>query len=114
MKTYVKIENNMIVKSIVVDENSIPEFLNNDYWVLLNENNFGIGDLYDPNFKKFYHQKPFDSWVLNTTTFEWEPPIPNPTKTNGKQYVWNEEVQKWLYTGISIDITTIPPTITKE
>lgn len=114
MKTYIKIENTMIVNSIVVDEHLLTNHPDNELWVLLDDNQFGIGDFYDEPSKKFYHPKPHNSWILNTTTFEWEPPTPNPNKTNGKQYVWSEEAGKWLYTGVSIDDSTVPPTITEE
>lgn len=41
----------------------------------------------------FIPPKPFESWVLNTTSFLWDPPVPYP---NGQgPHIWNEETQSW-------------------
>lgn len=51
------------------------------------DNNF-----YDKESNKIISKKPFDSWVL----FEgkWVAPIKYPT--DGKIYLWNEEVKNWI------------------
>jgi hypothetical protein len=54
----------------------------------------GIGGTYDPVNDVFLTPKPWDSWVLNNTTFKWEAPIPYPT--DGKWYDWNESTQNWI------------------
>ena len=33
--------------------------------------------------------QPYDSWTLNTTTYEWESPIDYPT--DGNTYIWDED-----------------------
>lgn len=38
----------------------------------------------------FHDPQPFASWTLNTTTYLWEPPIPEPD--DGNRYVWDEDV----------------------
>lgn len=52
----------------------------------------GISDLYDIDNDVFYGEKPFDSWVLNTSTWRWEAPISFPSDTNS--YFWNEELHQ--------------------
>ena len=51
--------------------------------------------MYDETLDAFISPKPFESWVLNSTTTEWEAPIAEPELTQeqrdaGYQYVWNE------------------------
>lgn len=58
-----------------------------------------IGHFYDETNDVFYNQQPFPSWTLNTTTWEWEPPI-QPTEEQiaeddasvDKDIIWNEDV----------------------
>ena len=49
-----------------------------------------IGMTWDINKNAFIPQKPYNSWVLNETTFTWESPVPKPEQTyttiNGVQY----------------------------
>ena len=56
----------------------------------------GIGYVYDATNDVFYQQKPYASWVLNTTTWEWEAPISHPEFTdedeeNNVWYEWDED-----------------------
>lgn len=56
-----------------------------------------IGGYYIPEHDAFVPPKPFDSWTLNTDTFNWQPPVPWPTETpEGKIYNWDEENQEWI------------------
>ena len=59
----------------------------------LRGNYAGIGYAYDKENDVFYAPKPFDSWVLNTTSWLWESPVPYPT--DGKIYSWDELAQSW-------------------
>jgi len=54
----------------------------------------GVGYTYDQSIDAFVPPKPFNSWLLNTNTAQWEPPIPYPN--DGKNYYWNEETQSWV------------------
>ena len=51
-----------------------------------------IGGKYDEDRDAFIPAKPYDSWTLNETTCQWEPPTEMPTDGH---YVWNEETQQW-------------------
>lgn len=57
----------------------------------------GIGHKFDstalPN-GAFIAPQPFPSWALNTTTYQWEAPIPYPN--DGKAYEWDEATQSWV------------------
>lgn len=54
----------------------------------------GVGFTYDPVLDAFISPKPFPSWLLNTTTCEWEAPVPYPN--DGKSYYWDEATLSWV------------------
>jgi hypothetical protein len=54
----------------------------------------GIGYTYDPVLDAFLTPKPYPSWVLNTTTCDWQAPVPYPD--DGKAYYWDEAIQSWV------------------
>ena len=53
----------------------------------------GIGMIYDEENDVFYKQQKYSKWVLNETTWVWEPPIEYPD--DGKDYVWNDNKGEW-------------------
>jgi hypothetical protein len=57
------------------------------------KNYAGIGYNYDQTRDAFIPPKPFNSWILNESTFNWDAPIAYPT--DGQKYTWNEENQNW-------------------
>lgn len=59
----------------------------------LRGNYAGVGYTYDQANDVFYAPQPFASWVLNQSTWLWEPPVPMPT--DGKMYVWDEPTTSW-------------------
>jgi hypothetical protein len=59
----------------------------------LRKNHAGIGYTYDEDRDAFIPKKPFNSWVLNESTCNWESPIPYPQDNN--RYNWNEQNQSW-------------------
>lgn len=71
-----------------------------------------IGGYYDEERDVFLDKKPYPSWILNETTYMWEPPIPkpndivtpfeeSPTGIPGQilvkvyGYIWNESILNW-------------------
>jgi hypothetical protein len=58
------------------------------------KNYAGLGYTYDNVIDGFIPPKPYPSWLLNTTTGLWDPPIPYPT--DGKSYEWDEATQSWV------------------
>ena len=53
----------------------------------------GIGFTYDPDNDVFYAEQPYPSWLLNESTWTWNPPIPYPD--DDLIYDWNEETESW-------------------
>jgi hypothetical protein len=57
------------------------------------KNHAGIGFTYDEDRDAFIPKKPYNSWILNENTCNWESPIAYPT--DGQRYQWNEQIQNW-------------------
>ena len=57
------------------------------------KNHAGIGYTYDEDRDAFIPKKPYNSWILNEQTCNWEAPIAYPT--DGQRYQWNEQIQNW-------------------
>ena len=57
------------------------------------KNYAGIGYFYDEQRNAFIPPKPFESWILNEDSCQWQSPIPMPTDEN--MYRWNETNQEW-------------------
>ena len=61
------------------------------------KNYAGIGMIYDATRDAFMVPKPFNSWVLDEDTCNWQPPTPMPVE-EGKIFTWNEETLSWIET----------------
>jgi hypothetical protein len=59
----------------------------------IRKNYAGIGFSYDAQLDAFIPPKPFDSWLLDEETCQWEAPVPYPT--DGFTYKWNESETDW-------------------
>ena len=57
------------------------------------KNHAGIGYTYDSQRDAFIAPKPFNSWILNEQTCNWDAPVARPNDNN--IYSWNEEIQNW-------------------
>jgi len=71
----------------------------------LRKNYAGIGYTYLPNGpdgEGFVPPKPYNSWVLNSSTYLWEAPIPMPQPNSPPYYSWDENTQNW----VEIDIVS--------
>jgi len=123
MASFAKIENNIVVtvisinNSVITDANGVEQeqlgvdFINqlyktNDVWKqtsynkTFRKNYAGIGYTYDSQRDAFISPKPFNSWILNEETCNWKAPIIRPEltqeqKDNNQYYTWNEETQSW-------------------
>jgi hypothetical protein len=108
MAYFAKIDENNIVTDVLSvpdsQEHRGQEFLAIDLklggtWIQTSYNNkirvryAGIGYTYNEEFDAFIPPKPFESWVLNETTYEYKAPIPYPN--DDKVYEWNETTQEW-------------------
>jgi hypothetical protein len=116
-------ENNVVTQVIVVDNKDITDpftgqedeilgiafckKLLGGNWVQTSYNGnlrvryAGIGYSYNKALDAFVAPKPFESWVLNTETAEWESPVgPAPALTEAEtaalsRYEWDEEDGAW-------------------
>ena len=70
----------------------------------LRGNYAGIGHIWDETNNLFYIQKPYASWVLNTTDAQWHSPIGDAPAITEEQisqsvgrlvYEWNEDGLSW-------------------
>ena len=105
MSHWAEIDENNIVLRVLVGNNSEPDegeaFMNSlgGTWVKtsyngnIRKNYAGIGYTYDTGRDAFISPKPYESWVLNEETCQWESPVPYPT--DGVMYQWNEELADW-------------------
>ena len=111
MAHFAKLGKGNIIETIEVVSNDIAtteqagvDFLNNlygtrDVWKQtsyngnIRKNYAGVGYTYDQTRDAFIAPKPFNSWILNETTCQWEAPIALPDTEN--RYNWNEETTTW-------------------
>lgn len=105
MSHWAEIDENNIVLRVLVGNNSEPDegeaFMNSlggtcvktSYNGNIRKNFAGIGYTYDTGRDAFIAPKPYESWVLNEETCQWESPVPYPT--DGVMYQWNEELADW-------------------
>lgn len=108
-------ENNIVQQVIVVhnnellDENGIEQeskgiqfcqslfggnWIQTSYNSTFRKNFAGIGYTYDSTKDAFISPKPYNSWLLNEDTCQWEAPIPYPT--DYKLYRWDEDSLSWV------------------
>jgi hypothetical protein len=57
------------------------------------KNHASIGYTYDEDRDAFIPKKPYNSWILNEHTCNWEAPVAYPT--DGQKYNWNESLKNW-------------------
>jgi hypothetical protein len=55
----------------------------------------GAGFIWDAARDAFYPPSPYNSWTLNETTCQWEPPVARPDNFSEQTHYWDEENQQW-------------------
>ena len=111
MSHFAKVENGIVTQVIVIEQDVLASGLWGDpaSWVQtsynthggqhtlggtpLRKNYAGIGFTYDSVRDAFIAPQPFNSWLLNEDTCQWEAPTPMPV--DGKLYTWDEETVAW-------------------
>jgi hypothetical protein len=94
----------VVSNDIATTEQAGSDFLNKiyntrDVWKQTSYNNTirknfaGIGFTYDQQRDAFIAPKPYNSWILNENTCQWEAPVARPQ--DGKRYTWNETNLNW-------------------
>jgi hypothetical protein len=119
MAHWANIDENNIVKTVLVLDNNDPSGDEGYQWLMDNiggtwiktsynthggEHNLGgiplrknyasIGYKYDLEKDAFIPPKPLNSWILNEITCLWEEPISKPQ--DGKEYYWDEDSVSWV------------------
>jgi hypothetical protein len=110
MAHYAFLDDNSIVTEVItgIDETELIEGLDTETWYgnfrgqvckrtsyngNIRKNYAGIGFTYDFQRDAFIPPKPYDSWLLDEQTCQWEAPTPYPT--DGFTYSWNEAELTW-------------------
>lgn len=107
--------NNIVTQVIVVHNNELIDDLGNESelkgiefcrnifggrWIQTSYNNkirknfASVGYRYDESLDAFIPPKPFDSWILNTSSYVWDPPVPHPN--DGNLYYWDDVSLNWI------------------
>ena len=121
MSHFAKVENGIVTQVIVAEQDVIDSGLFGDpaFWVqtsyntrngvhympdsntpsadqskALRKNYAGIGYSYDIQRDAFIPPKPFQSWLLDENTCQWQAPVPYPT--DGRTYTWDEPTVNWV------------------
>lgn len=107
MAHFAEIENNIVVRVLVVDnsqEHRGQDYLANELglggtWIQTSYNDncrkqyAGVGYTYDFNADVFIQPQPYPSWLLNAD-YDWVSPVPYPTQ--GEHWVWSEKDLNWI------------------
>lgn len=74
----------------------------------IRKNYAGIGYTYNADIDAFVPPKPYNSWVLNEETAQWQAPVAMPedagTGEPPKRYRWDEDTVNWVEEA-SADVT---------
>ena len=113
-------ENNIVQQVIVVGIPFCKNLIGADTnWVRTSYNGnirsryASIGDKYDSTNDVFLSPPPFPSWVLNTSTWDWDAPVALPddagiddadNPTESVRYDWDEDSTSWTNRTV-IDLT---------
>lgn len=55
----------------------------------------GIGYTYHADLDAFIPPKPYQSWLFDEATLNWQPPVPYPGQKD-EYWMWNEAEQNWI------------------
>ena len=117
MAHFAKVESGTVTQVIVAEQDFIDTLPDKEKWIQtsyntrggkhyaedgltedsgtpLRKNYAGIGYKYDAVNDAFHSPAPYPSWILNTTTYQWDPPSARPS--DGKDYIWDESSTSWI------------------
>lgn len=102
MSCFAEIDGTGMVKRVIVADQSFinsgavgdpKNWIETDTEGSLRKNYAGVGYIYDRNLDVFIPPKPFNSWILNLKTVQYEAPVPRPPI---KGVVWDEKTLSWV------------------
>jgi hypothetical protein len=117
MAHYAFLDSDNIVTEVItgIDETELIEGLDPETWYgnfrgqvckrtsyngNYRKNYAGRGYTYDAERDAFIPPKPFDSWLLDEETCQWQAPVSYPT--DGFTYYWNETDTDWALADFSV------------
>ena len=121
MSHWAEIDSENKVIQVVIGNNNEPDegyqwLVNNlgGTWVKTSYNNnirknfAGIGYTYDETRDAFIPPQPYNSWILNKETCQWQAPFASPKDGH---YNWNEKTLSWEKQNVqeSSEETILPP-----
>ena len=71
-----------------------PNSQDEDGGVALRKNYAGPGYTYDSTRDAFIPLQPYNSWLLNEDTCQWDAPVSYPN--DGEVYNWDEDILNWV------------------
>jgi hypothetical protein len=102
-------ENNIVTEVITgIDETELIEGVHPEEWYKnfrgqvckrtsyngnYRKNYAGINYTYDKDRDAFIPPKPYNKWILNEDTCQWQSPLPYPE--DDKHYIWNDNKGEW-------------------
>ena len=109
MAHWAEIDDNGWVLRVLVTDNQDPNGDEGYQWLVENlggnwvqtsynskirKNFASVGFRYDNKLDAFIPPQPYSSWILNTDTCQWEPPVALPN--DGFSYIWDDKAIKWV------------------
>jgi hypothetical protein len=112
MAHYAFLDDNNIVTEVIVgvDETELIDGLEPEIWYgnfrgqkcartsyngNIRKRYAGFGMLFDEERDAFIPPKPYESWLLNEETCQWDAPKPRPDSIDGEMWNWNETNLEW-------------------
>lgn len=106
MAHWAELDKNNIVIRVLVGNNDEPDegyqwlidnlggrWVKTSYNGNIRKNFAGAGYTYNEKLDAFIAPQPFESWYLDETTCQWNPPTPYPE--DGLKYFWDEKTTTW-------------------
>jgi hypothetical protein len=108
MSHFAQIENGIVTRVIVAEQDAIDSGMFGSGWVQTSYNTYGgqhpegrplrknyagIGYTYDEQRDAFIPPQPFPSWTMSEDTCLWSAPTPMPTDG---AYSWDEPTTSWV------------------
>jgi len=112
MAHYAKVNNGIVERVIVAEAEFFDTFIDDSpgNWIQTSYNTHGgvhslggtplrmnfaeMDGTYNAKEDVFIPCQPWPSWILNETTYLWEPPTARPD--DGKIYGWDEDTTSWV------------------
>ena len=108
MSYFAKVEDNGLVVEVFRGDSSLNDeqahqwfvdtfggtWIQTSYTGAIRYNFAGIGYAYDSVADAFIAPKPYPSWLLDTSTYQWVAPVPYPN--DGHLYEWDEATLSWV------------------